>query len=171
MEQFSTYFGLRLSHHLFAPAEITSRGAAKGRYKFTRRKACALSSTKTSRGRMCSRTCNHKLWQKRRTKLENQDWQDTERSPDAFLMWILQDMKTPKTCTNEFLSAVELLERELEKQSEQPSFSVTSAVEDILVSSAMGQTAERPELVADMYGNDLNFEELTQQLKIAAKIH
>ena len=73
---------------------------------------------------------------------------------------------------HEFLSAVELLEEEIEKQSEQPSFSVTSAVEDILVSSAKGQTAEISELVADVYGNDLNFEELTQQLKInAAKVY
>ena len=67
---------------------------------------------------------------------------------------------------HEFLSAVELLEREVEKWSEQPSISVTSAVEDILVSSAKRQTVEIPELLADMYGNDLNFEELTQQLKI-----
>ena len=67
---------------------------------------------------------------------------------------------------HEFLSAVELLEKEVEKRSEQPSISVNIAVEDILVSSAKGQTAEIPELVANMYGDDLNFEELTQQLKI-----
>ena len=61
---------------------------------------------------------------------------------------------------------MELLEKEVEEQSEQSSISVTSVVEDILVSSAKGQTAEIPELVADMYRNDLNFEELTQQLKM-----
>ena len=76
---------------------------------------------------------------------------------------------TPKAFhRQEIPTAVERLEKEIEKRAEQTSFSVVSAMEDLLLNSARGDretVTEIPKSVADLYGSDINVVELPLQLK------
>ena len=80
---------------------------------------------------------------------------------------------TPKAFhRQEFLTAVELLEKEVERRAEQTFFTVVGAVEGLLLNSAQGDRETVTGIsksVADLYGSDINVVELPLQLKILPK--
>ena len=72
----------------------------------------------------------------------------------------------------EFLTAVKLLEKEIERRAEQTSFTVVSAMEDLLLNFARGDretVTEIPESVTNLYGSDINVVEFPLLLKILPK--
>ena len=178
MDKFSTFFSLKLSHHVFGPAELASKAlqavelnSQEGRmalytarifYQDQKEPAAFEDMYSETVAQAQGKTEEPKVpWQKKpRCSLEDRDLPAAQfHTLKAFHR-------------QEFLTAVELSEKEVERSTEQTSFTVVSAVEGLLLNSAKGDretVTGIPKSVADLYGSDINIVELPLQLKILPK--
>ena len=178
MDKFSTFFGLKLSHYVFGPAELASK-ALQAVELNSQEARVALNIARifyqdqkepAAFEDMYSETVAQAQGKTEEPKVSRQ------KKPRRFLedrYLPAAQFHTPKAFhRQEFLTAVELLEKEVERRADQTSLTLVSAVEGLLPNSAKGDRETVTKIaksVADLYGSDFNFVEVPLQLKILPK--
>ena len=172
MEKFSTFFGLKLSHHLFAPSEELSRILrSKDISAQDAFKAASLTKAHYQRERnddgfdkFYSHVLNEaeKIEQVKKPKLPRHRRVprriDDGAENHAFL--------TPKAHFKHiYFEVIDWIIGEITNRFDQHSFKFIRKVEAILIEAANGKEVQIPPDVRTCYENDLDFDRLHQQLK------